>query len=397
MSDALVVRRLDTGRYEWMAAGGLGQVVQGDVTALESAAGARPLAVVMDGRTVRTLEAAIPARSQRQAEQAAPFVIEDEVAEDLEQLHVVCGAVSAPGRRTVAVVRHQEVQQLLEPLRAAGHRIAHLVPDYLALPWRPEHWSLLQDGGRVQIRTAAERGFACDADALDGLLARLPATARPRALDLFGAIESPAALHDVPHQRHAVPDSVLGLMARGIDSPRALDLLPAQWRARGPSPRRSGWLAAGLLVLALGLHVGLQWRAIAATERALAEVRTAQVATLQQAFPQMTRIVNAEVQAAQAVADLRSTYQVLPSALEMIHHVGRGLRADPAGSALVLENLNYADGVLGVRLHAPDIAALERYSAALKGPYAVEVVAVEAQTEGVTGTLRLQPSVEATP
>ncbi len=398
MSNPWVVRALGEDLYEWNRSGRAAQASlseRGNRQAMLAAAQA-PLTLLVDGRAVRTLEAAIPARSQRQAQQAAPFAVEEELADDLEQLQVVCGFLAANGKRAVAVVGQAFLRNALEPFTADGAQLARMLPDYLALPQRVGHWSVLKDGARLLVRTGAQAGFACDLTLFDSLANRLGQDQRPRGLDLFGDVTVPGVFSDLPQQQHALPQGVLALLAQGVSEANALDLRPAHYRSDGR--QRAGGLrvAAVLGLLALGVHLGFGLRETHGLQAALAATRTAQAATMRNAFPAITRVVNAEVQAAQGVAELRGHAGATVSALELLHRVGRGMRMAETPT-LALETLNYADGILSVRLAAPDIASLEHYSEALKPFVQVEVVAVEARENGVGGSLRVQPVRGAPP
>ena len=397
MSNTLVARALGAGAYEWVRGGRedhLGHPERGDAAALTAAAQSRSVSLLVDGREVRVLEASIPARSQRQAQQAAPFAIEEEVADELAQLHVVCGAIGASGKRAVAVIRQDTVRVLVEPMVAAGAQIAKLLPDFLTLPHRPEYWSLLLDDTRILVRTGPQQGFASDLDLFDCLAARLVSEPRPIGLDLFGECPVPGALLDIPQHRHALPHGTLKLLATGAEGAHTLDVLPPNYRANLHHRAGGLRLAAGFLLLALGVHAGFLVHDTQRLDAALVSARAAQAVLMARAFPEITRVVNAEIQATQAVTELRAQRgQSLP-VLTMLHIIGGALRLE--GDTLSLENLNYADGILSLRLAAPDIASLERYREALKPQVQVDVVAVEARGTGVGGSLRVQ-SARGTP
>lgn len=391
MSNGLVARALGGDAYEWVRAGRgetLHPAERGNAAALAAAAQARKISLLVDGREVRVVEATIPARSDRQAQQAAPYAIEDDVAEELDQLHVVCGVAGSRGKRWVAVIRQDTLRALIEPVVAAGAQVAKVLPDFLALPHRPEHWSLLEDGARMLVRTGPQQGFASDLDLFGCLAARLCSKQRPSGLDLFGECTIPSALIDIPQHPHALPDGTIKLLVEGTGLPHSLDVLPANYRADRAGSASGLRVAAVLLLLALMVHVGFLIRDTRRLEAALVSAREAQSVFMGRAFPAITRVVNPEVQATQAVSELRAQTGHSMSVLAMLHIVGNRLFTE--GDSLVLENLNYADGILSLRLAAPDIASLERYSEALKPQLKVEVVAVEARASGVGGSLRLQ-------
>ncbi|MGD9604033.1 MAG: type II secretion system protein GspL [Gammaproteobacteria bacterium] len=391
MSSAILARVAAGGEYEWIRCAERGAVVErGSAPELASAAGPRSVAVALDGRCVRTLQAVIPARSQRQAEQAAPFAIEEDLAEDPEHLQVACGRAGEGGRRGIAVIRQAVLDEVLGPLAAQGVNVASAFPEFLAVPHRPGHWSLLFDTSRVLVRTGPDQGFACDPVLLERMLARHDPAALPSAVDVFGEGTLPPLLAHLPRHMHPLPRGALGLLAEeGTDTP-VLELLPVRFRARaGFRGAGAGW-AVGLLALAVVIHAGFLWRDLRTAERALDEVRTAQAALMREAFPEIPKIVNAEVQAFQVVKELGGRRTTVWSALQALHQVGAAMRRD-GDAALRLDQFNYADGVANFRVAAPDIAAIEQLRERLEGDVQVDVVRVETRDSGVAGTLRLLP------
>lgn len=398
MSNAVVARALGEAQYEWVRGSDSGTFAvaeRGDAGALAAATRQSPLALLIDGRELRLAAATIPAKARRQAALAAPFAVEDDVAEDLEALHVVCGDPQGDtGRRAVAVARLDSLRELLAPLGAAGVSVARMVPDCLALPYTPGHWSLLREDDRVLVRSGAQTGFAIETALLDALLARLDAAEYPSALDVYGETPVPAALSGLPVARHPLPQGALACLAGGATREHTLDLLPEAFRPR--RGQRGLWVGGALLAAALVLHLGMLWRDTARLTTELDRVRAEQQQIMQTAFPEITRIVNAELQASQAVATLREQAGGGLSALDMLHTAGRALVAEEAGR-FVLEGVNYADGVLNLRVRGPDVEALERFSAGLAGAVDAEVVTVEARPDGALASLRLQAPREAAP
>jgi general secretion pathway protein L len=292
------------------------------------------------------------------------------------------------------VARLQTLRELLVPLNSAGVSVARIVPDCLALPFAPGRWSLLGEDGRVLVRCGTQLGFAVESELLDPLLARLDPAGYPAALDLYGDVPVPDAFAAVPRTRHPLPQGNLVCLAGGATLGSALDLMPDSFR---PLRKRRGvWLGAALLVAALAAHLGMLWRDNAHLAAAVSAVRAEQQKVMQAAFPAITRVVNAELQATQAVAELREQAGNGPAALEMLHAAGRLLQSEGSGK-FTLESVNYADGVLNLRLRGADVESIERYSAALKSTLAVEVVAVESQPDGTVASLRLQAPQKSAP
>ncbi|MBI2799541.1 MAG: hypothetical protein HYX63_04550 [Gammaproteobacteria bacterium] len=394
MSRQLVARALDSTQYEWLWVdrGAVVPALRGDANALSRAAAGEPLHLVVDGRLTRVMQASIPARSQRLAAQAAPYAVEDELAEELDQVHIVCGPASATGSRAVAVISNQTSERLLAPLREVGANLTATMPEFLALPLQPGAWSLAGDIDRVIVRTGLYSGFSSEPEVFNHLANKLMREQAPTQLDLYGDSAVPETLTGVRLKRHSLPQGMLGLMAPACVMEGALDLLPNHYRMRQAHSHRGLFLAGAILVLALVVHLGFGLRHNHQLETELADMRSAQAAVMHEAFPTITRLVNPRVQAAQVVAELRKNSRMPQSVLESLYRIGTVLNAQ-AGQGPVLDGLNYADGTLLLRVRAPTMTALESYNRALKSSLHVEVVSVESIAAGVIGNLRVQPGV----
>jgi len=109
-------------------------------------AAGRKLVVFVPGAEVRLTQVQVPARQPAKVLQAAPFVLEDQLAEDIETLHFALGPRQADGVFPVAVVSHAHMEEWLAPFRAQGVMPDQLVPETLALPWdQSGPWSVLPE------------------------------------------------------------------------------------------------------------------------------------------------------------------------------------------------------------------------------------------------------------
>ena len=391
MSRKLVARALDSTQYEWLwiDRDAVVAALRGDANALSRAAAGEPLHLLVDGRLARVMQASIPARSQRLAAQAAPYAVEDELVEEIDQVHIVCGPATATGSRAVAVINKQTSEHLLAPLREIGVNLAAAVPEFLALPLQPGAWSLAGDTDRLIVRTGLYSGFSSEPEVFNQLANKLMREQTPTQLDLYGDSAVPETLAGIRFKRHSLPQGILGLMAPACVTEDTLDLLPSQYRVRQGHSHRGLFLAGGLLALALIVHLGFGLRQKHQLATELADVHRAQAAVMHEAFPTITRLVNPRVQAAQVVAELRKNSRVPQSVLESLYRIGTVSNAQ-AGNGPVLDGLNYADGTLLLRVRASNMTALESYNSALKSSLHVGVVSVESIAEGVLGNLRVQ-------
>lgn len=362
--------------------------------ALDAASGRR-LVLFVPAAEVRLTQATVPARQTSKVLQALPYLLEDQVAEDVDLLHFAIGPRQTDDSHPVAVVAHQRMEQWLSPIRARGLQVEALVPESLALPLEPEAscWHGLADGDEALVRAGAWSGFVCSLDDLPTYLLladpqrahrlRLRITGSNTSdwtrldwpLELFPGVPSPLIALSATYR----PETSINLLQGAYANGRDLGKLWRPWR-----------LAAALAVawiLTAGLALGLDtWRLNAELKRQ----NEANVARFQQLFPTETRIVDLSAQLDQQLRALtggggaRGVFPLLES-------LTQALAATPG---LRLTGLQYRDGSLFLSLVAPDLQGLEQlrnWFASNPGA-ALEVQSANAEAGGAQIRARLAPA-----
>ena len=304
MARQLLVRleRLDGDGCEW-AVVDAGEIV-GDVSrgtlegAAEAAVGLRATLVVpADG--VLLAETRVPggANAQR-AQTAAKYALEEQLADDVEDLHFALGTRRGADLWPVAVIDRAAMIGLGERCAAAGLRPQAVVPETLALPlFDPDEppgtvWTALVDADEALVRLGDHEGFVCDADMVGAMLdgARRESLAKVGADgDGAASAEALANLQLVLHEtegaaavelpeglgveRRRVEDR-LTLHAAALAAAPAINLLQGEFSPRTQFDRTwkpwrwTAGLAAALALIVLGGR-WLDLRALAAEEAAL--------------------------------------------------------------------------------------------------------------------------------
>lgn len=96
----------------------------------------------------------LPARSQRQALQALPFVVEEQLADDIEKVHLSVGIRRADGRWPVLVVDLGIMASLIDSCEQANLRLRAVYVDAQILPASEGHLSILMHDDRVLFHAA---------------------------------------------------------------------------------------------------------------------------------------------------------------------------------------------------------------------------------------------------
>ncbi|MDX1607474.1 MAG: type II secretion system protein GspL, partial [Candidatus Competibacterales bacterium] len=184
-SPALLIRPLDELRFEWSDGE---TMASGEDEALATAVGNRHLVLAVPGERVTLTAVQAPRRNRGAWRKALPYALEDQLVEDVEQLHFALGAEAADGHTPVAVLRRAELTRWLERLRAQGLEPRAAIPDCLLLPLPEGHWSLLADGDHIRVRTGAAAGFVADPDSLGPLLELARREGEPAGIVIYGEV-----------------------------------------------------------------------------------------------------------------------------------------------------------------------------------------------------------------
>lgn len=226
---------------------GLWRLSDGAVQPVDrSWAGPATLLVPSEQVLIRVVDLPFPSRAKRAA--AAPFALEDAVAEPLSEVHVALGAEVAPGRHLCAVVRHSLMRRWTAEADAAGLAGAVMMPDALSVPLPPAGaWRLVVKDGRALVRGYDGTGFAVEVGLLPALW---EAAGRPTVLASGDA--APDAMREgVAEASLELADGHPLVMAPPVDL-RQGSYAPARGPAWGP------WkVAAALAIGGAAAHLAL--------------------------------------------------------------------------------------------------------------------------------------------
>lgn len=312
MNDVLVLLpRSDDDPMIWAASDGENGVSWGVLPDERPPGGARVIALA-PGAEVTMHHVALPAGSEAQARSAAPFAVEDEIALDVEAVHVALGRKGAPDEsRAVAVVTRERMQAWLATLDELDLHPAHLTPDYMALT--PGEGARLFDAGDRVLARTPQGGFTVDRD-LAAMLA--PQTLSEQGLDVVeawtanaGALGLDAGAASVRVRPPLDDAGLLQQFVSGVASGVEIDLLQGAFRARrrrGESAaawKRWRWpagLAASIALVWL-VSAGVQaWSYRQAAQDLRAQAADAYVA----AFPDEPRVSDPQRRLQARLADL---------------------------------------------------------------------------------------------
>ncbi|WP_104400182.1 type II secretion system protein GspL [Vibrio penaeicida] len=176
----------------------------------------RPTIVLLSSSDVLLKEVDIPAGGARQLNTMLPFLVEDDVAQDVDELHFSVLAKRGV-KADVAAVDRQFLDNLLSDLREHHINVRQIMPDCLALPWQDSEISALQINSQWLFRSGAHSGFTLQ----DEWLSLLPS--EPFSL-VSNQDDDPEASTDEETLHEKVVSSYSPL-------PEDHEQLPGRWKA----------------------------------------------------------------------------------------------------------------------------------------------------------------------
>ncbi|CAM2985448.1 type II secretion system protein GspL [Shewanella amazonensis] len=354
------------------------------LASLTERAGNRPVDILVPASSMTLTEIHLPEKGQRQALKALPFMLEENIAQDVDDMHFVVG--SRDGERlSVAAVAHEQMQTWLGWLADAGLKARRLVPDCLALPLESCEWAAMLMGQELLVRTGKGSGLNLPQDwlpvALPMMLAdkdTAPSVATYNDMNIPGADVKPQTL-DLP----------MLVLARGVlQAP--MNLLTGSYKPKRELSKHLLQWKSALIVVAVALLLSLVNKGLTIYQVGTqAEVLKAESeAIYRQVVPGSSRIVNLRSQLDNEVRKLSGS----GSGAEFFSMLQRLKTSFAAVPELKPNSLRFDSARSEIRMQvtAKDYAQIEKFKELVGKDFELEAGAMNSSDEAVTSTLTLR-------
>ncbi|WP_285163851.1 type II secretion system protein GspL [Shewanella goraebulensis] len=262
------------------------------LNSLTERAGNRPVDVLVPASSMTLTQIELPEKNQRQALKALPFMLEETIASNVEDMHFVVGPREGEHLNVVAVA-HEQMQDWMSWLMDAGIKVKRIVPDCLALPLEQCRWAALDMGDELLLRTGEGSGVSLPKTWLDFALPQLmPEKQQDEAPLNIAAYSEDLVFMDAEVEPKPL-DLPMMVLAKGILQAPINLLSGVYLPKREYSKHLMLWknvaiIAAVAIVLSL-VNKGLT---IHQLENQTAEVKQQSEAIFKRVIPSVNRIVN---------------------------------------------------------------------------------------------------------
>lgn len=373
-----------------------GNIHAGSLADAASEVSGQRVVVLVSGVDATLTRVSIPGSSRQKLLRAAPYALEEQLSEDVDNLHFAVGATLEDEGWPVAVIRRQFMDALTAEFLAAGLDVQQVTPDILALPYNAEETSVLVENDVALVRTGYSAGFAVDSDNLGMMLAARMNSEEATVPQLHLFVSKDDLRPDMAEfvgETTVEPfaGDPLNVFARGLEA-RSINLLQGAYSRSGdwasllrPWRATAALLVAGILVSNVAMGIDY-FRLSRESEQLRAQIEQ----TFREASPETQRIVNPRIQMQQQLDKLQHQQGAGGGFLSLLAQSGQVLKGL---SGVDVSGATFRAGRLDIDLTVANLQLLDQLKQALMedGRLSVEIQsATTGQDQRVHSRLRIE-------
>ena len=412
MADWLLLRlpRTPQEQATWVVVDGRGAAaglpMGGPLSLAAPRAAGRHVVVLVPGADVLLAQPELPpAKAGAKLQQLVPFALEEQLAEDIEDLHFAIGRRKGEATRVpVAVAARKLMDEWLTLLKSSGIEPEALYADSELLPQNPGQAVALLEEETIVVRPPSGNVVTLPADAigeaLETALAGIePGTPGGRGLILYtGPAEwqRHSATVEAARERfegiqiQLLTGGPLTLFAQQLPTTAATNLLQGPYTPAATHP--VGWsawrIAAMLLACFIALHVAGKAAELTVLKHADHRLNDSMEEVFHTAMPGQPDTYEARRVMEQRLAAARAS-QASGGFLLALQALVEAHRAAPEA---VLQALTFRDGAFELKASAPTVESLDRLSRQLRQEgWQAHLVAGTPRGSTYEGSIQMSP------
>ncbi|GGF62540.1 type II secretion system protein GspL [Alteromonas lipolytica] len=360
-----------------------------DLASLSERTSQRRAIVLVPGADVRLSTVTLPGKVNRKLQNAIPFMLEDELAEDISELFFAMGPAQG-NQQSIAVVSHRQMEKWQHWLSQAELTAEAIIPDTLALPApQQEEWIAIALGDQLIVRQGAWQGMQGEQAFLTSVLAFQAKTlAEPVAVTALTDVD----LHAVPNINQTTANEdvpAIGVLAKYAGK-ASFSLLQGQYKAKKQHNQLWQVWRAPLILLAVVVLITLADRTLELNQlKQQNATLSAQIDTLvKQGFPDIGTYRNVRLKIQQEMQRLEQSGDG-SSLLVMLEQLNPAF----ASSRITPQTLRFDANRTEIRMQAQgkDFNALDTFKRTAEAAgFTVEQGAINNRDNMVIGTMNIR-------
>lgn len=369
--------------------------------------GDKSVIVLVPASSVLTTTVDLPIKSGARLRSALPFALEEQLADDVENLHFAHGKRGDDGLLPVSVVAHSQIRDWLDTLASAGINPNQLIPENHGLAKIPGTMSMLVAENQIMFNDGAANEFVVqdlkpgDTVAVSGVLDNEETASAGHLLVYCEPSDEARFEHDWNVLRHELgsvdinllPDGVLPRLAVTVGANRGINLLQGQYGIKveyGPMLRpwrTAAALLVGLVLIGFVSKVVDYYRLSAEQE----ELQAQFTQTYREIRPGDTSDITNPARYVDALKRNLGTPVSSGVFLPSLQQLSMALQQNESAE---IEAISYRAGIIDVRLTAPDVATLDNIQklVSTSGRFTASIQSTDQVGEKVSSRIQIRES-----
>lgn len=393
---------------EWIQIGDsgarIGSPQRGTMGEAGESAESQKVILLLPAEEILTTHVEVPVKSGKRLMAALPFAMEEQVADDVENLHFAAGRRLEDGSTPVAVINRERLQEFLQRAAEAGIDPAAVYSEIHGVASIPGTINVMLEGPALLINDGNKLNLAIRDVALQDVIASvLPAdedSPKPHIVACYDAVSRDELDAEISQLQETLdnfevkvlPDGIFPRLAATAAVNGGINLLQGEF---GVSTDYSGMFRPWRLAAILFLALGATWIAQNVIEyyslyRSDQTLREQVVAEFKASFPWIKEVRDPEAQLNSLLRQTGSQggQQVfLASLAELSKAIAESKEAN-------IEAISYRSGVMDVRLSAPSVSVLDRIQKSISagGQFRASIQSTDQQDGKVMSRIQIQAS-----
>lgn len=368
--------------------------------------GRNSVVLIVPGTEVVQASAHVPVRGGSKLRQAIPYALEEQLADDVENLHFAIGKRSSEGDYQVAVTAKQNMRDWLAALENAGIRAKAIVADSGCVPETPGGLTLIMDGDQCLVHGSDNTDLVFEGMNLEHVLDFSGVhigeeDSATLTINLYMSQEE----YDREAERieflagqlpglnaRVMADGSLAHLASGMFSRGAINLRQGEFAPRTSSENLwKPWrLVAGLAVALLVVLIGGEAVELAVLKNREAALDERISSAFAEAFPGVTLRGDPANQMRSELASLRAAATGGDSFfLEALAALATATQGQGTGQ---IDSIGFRNGVLDLKIIVPSVDVLDRIRQKMEsvGNFNVQLESANPSGNQVEGRIQLR-------
>ncbi len=382
-----------------------GRITTGSLDELSELAANHSTVVLLNSQCLHINQLQLPTQNMQKMLKAIPYVIEEFIAEDIENFHFVISKNKHSDKISVVGIDKTTLQNIIQTFQQANIVIEKIIPDVLCMAGDASNkqWVCLNYQENAYLQTDRLNGMMLSHDILPYVLTNMLQDENriiPEKILFFNEQEDSSTFDELKIENKDIElinivynTHPLVVFCGFYKQALALNLLQHEFK---PKRKSSGYwhhwrLAASLAAVWLILHLGLssfQYSTLT-EENNITKAKIEKI--YKKAFPQSRKIVNPRVQMEQKLKALKSNSGSNNNGLIFLLAESFGTLSHDKKS-ITLQSLTFRNNRMDIGLDSTNLQAIENLNKNLNNNTKIksEITSSSSEKDKVKGNLRIE-------